>query len=381
MTAKNNGFKWPEKLHVITWIPVGVDISHSWGDLLQADTGMKVHVAGEYDTVDRYRWLGHLKLFDLTSSGTFETSQALTADRRYCVRDGGSFPIRSAWVAAKGNSGFFTRGDSRIKTPHDIKPGTRICKLPSVAATRYDGLLAWAGVSHDDIVWVDVNNVRENCQEVVEGRSDMAFSYPTSLIIIEASKSPHGLGWIDLNAETDPEGAQRFRDIDPMVTFGPNYSGVAAGSQVASGGGIWGITGINFEQTRADTDPELVYHLAKWFDENYGRFKDKHPFNQFRNRETLIEGLRHTFLPCHEGLVSYLKDIGLWTKAHDVRQAENKDLVDRYAAAYQQCQWEADNKKIWVARESEEWVKFWSDYKKANLPEFKHFDDLPKVTA
>ena len=153
-----------------------------------------------------------------------------------------------------------------------------------------------------------------------------------------------------------------------MVTFAPIHSGVA------SAVGHWGTTGFDLEQTRADTDPELVYHLVKWMDENYPRFKDKHPANRFRNRDTLMEDLRHTFLPCHKGLIAYLKDIGLWTKAHDVRQAENKDLVDRYATAYQQCMWEADEKKIWVARESEEWVKFWTDYRQANLPEFKPFD-------
>jgi len=374
MAGKKNGYKWPEKLHVISWMGVGVDVSRSWGDLLQADTGMKVHVAGEFDTVDRFRWLGHLKLFDMTGGAPGETSQMLMGDRRYCVRDGGPFPIRSVWVHSKGNSGFFLRGDSKIKIPQDIKPGTRVNKMTYVAATRIvDGLLAWAGVKHDDIVWVDVNNSVENYQAVVEGRSDLGFSFPTSPTMREAEKNPHSLTWIDLNAEADPEGAKRFREWDPLVTFGPIHSGVESAM------GHWGTVGINFELTRDEADPELVYNLAKWLDENHGRFKDKHAENRFRDRETLAKGLRHTFLPCHEGMIEYLKDIGLWTKAHDKRQAENKDLVDRYAVAYQKCMWEADNKRIWVARESEEWVKLWSDYKKANLPEFMLFDDLPKV--
>ena len=373
MTVKNNGFNWPEKLHVISWKGVGEDVSRSWGDLLQADTGMKVHVAGEYDTVDRFRWLGPLRIFDLTAGSPGETSQMLAGDRRYCVRDGGPFPIRAAWVHSKGNSGFFTRGDSKIKKPQDIKPGTRVNNMTYVAAQRViDGLLAWAGVTHDDIVWVDVNNSVENYQAVIEGRSDLAFSFPTSPTIAEAEKNPHGLGWIDVNADADPEGARRFREWDPLITFGPIHTGVASAI------GIWGTVAVNFELTHADTDPELVYNVAKWMDENHGRFKDTHLENRFRDRETLLEGLRHTFFPCHEGMIKYLKEIGLWTKGHEVRHAENKDLVDRYAAAYQKCQWDADNKKILVARENEEWVQLWSDYKKANLPEFKLFEDLPK---
>jgi hypothetical protein len=94
-----------------------------------------------------------------------------------------------------------------------------------------------------------------------------------------------------------------------------------------------------------------------------------------------MEGLQYTFMPCHEGLIAYLKDLGLWTRAHVLRQKENQDLVDRYAKAYKECMWLADEKRIWVARENKEWIKFWTDYRKANLPEFTQFDSLPKINV
>lgn len=378
---QRNEFRWPDKLDIISWKGIveksrmnrGEDIYHSWTDLLETDTGMKVHVGGEYDNVDRFRWLGHLKIFQLTRGAPNETNQTLIADQRYCVRDGGPFPMRVVWVLSKGNVGFFTRGDSNIKTPHDIKPGTRICRMTYVDVSLImNGLLSWAQVSNDEVVWINVNNSVENCLAVVEGRADLSLSWPTLPTTAEVEKNPYGINWIDLNAKGDPAGSKRFREVDPMVNFGVVHSGVASAI------GHWGIVGINFEVTRADADAELIYNLVKWLDENYKRFKDKHPANLFRNRETFMEGLRHTFLPCHDGTVAYLKDIGLWTKAHEIRQAENKELVDRYAAAYKQCMCEADEKKIWVARENEEWVKFWNDYRKANLPEFKLFDNLPQ---
>jgi hypothetical protein len=344
--------------------------------LLAVDTGIKVHVAGEDDDVDRFRWLGHIKLFDLTGDDGSKTSQMLMANQHHCVRDGGPFPIRIAWVRSKGNAGFFTKGDSGIKTPRDIKPGTRFCRMTYSPKIRMiDGLLAWAKVRHDEIIWVDINKPGESYQSVVEGRSDLSFGFPNSPNILAAERKKQSIKWVDLNAEADPEGAKRFRDRDPLITFGLIHSGVDSAI------GHWGTVGINFELTRKDTNAELVYNLAKWLDENYPRFKDKHPQNKFRNRQTLIEGLRHTYLPCHEGTISYLRDIGIWTKAHDMRQAENESLVDQYAMAYQQCMWEADRQKIWVARESEEWVKFWNDYKKSNLPELKLFDDLPVVAV
>ncbi|RJQ39375.1 MAG: hypothetical protein C4555_03380 [Dehalococcoidia bacterium] len=381
MPAPKNHFKWPEKLHVICWKDNlnwkdSEDVAHSWGDLLAADTGLKLHTAGEFDSVDRYRWLGHLKLFDLTVAAAVETRRMLGAEGRFCVRDGGPFAVRIAWVHSRGNSGFIVRGDSHLRTPYDIKPGTRINRLVFFGSQKVvDGLLAWAGVSHDDIIWVDVGSWEENSQAVVEGRSDIAFAYPNTPSVYQAEENPKGLGWLELNAAADPEGARRFRKIDPVFTFAPMHTGVPSAI------GHWGVTGINFEQTRADVDPGLVYHLAKWFNENHPRFKDRHPVNRFRTLGTLMEGLRYTFLPCHDGLVSYLKDLGFWSKAHELRQRQNREIVDGYAAAYLECMRMADDSKIWVARESEEWVKFWNDYKKSHLTEIKPFDDLPVATG
>lgn len=374
---KEFGYPWPEKLHIIT-IKESIlytnneDITHSWCDLLRTDTSVGVHVALEYDTVDRWRWLGHLKLFDMGASAPFEVRRMLMTDRRYCVRDGGPFPVRIIWASSKGNAGFFVRGDSKIKTPRDIKPGARITRMTKAGSQKIvDGLLAWAGVNHGDIIWVEVGNWEENCRAVVEGRADLAFGLPTSPAVHESEKSLKGLNWVDLNSAVDPEGARRFWEVEPLFSFGPVHSGVASAI------GHWGTVGISFEVTRADLDPELVYNLARWFDTNYERFKDKHPSNRFRNRETLVEGLRHTFIPCHEGLVAYLKDVGLWTSAHDLRQHQNRTLVDRYAAAYQDCMRQADDQHIWVARENDAWVNFWTDYRQANLPGFKLFEDLP----
>jgi hypothetical protein len=312
-----------------------------------------------------------MKLFELTVAAAVETKRMLAAEGRFCVRDGGPFPIRIAWVHSRGNSGFLVRRDSPIKTPYDIKPGTRINRLVAFGSQKVvDGLLAWGRVNQSGIIWVDVDSWDENCQAVIDGLSDIAFCYPNTPSVAQAETKAK-LGWIDLDAKADPEGAKRFRRLDPIFNFAPMHTGVPSAI------GHWGVTGINFEQTRADVDPELIYHLARWFDENHSRFRDRHPVNNFRTIETLMYGLRYTFLPCHDGLISYLKDKGLWTKANDLRQRQNRELVDRYAAAYQECMRQADEKRIWVARESEEWVKLWQKYKKANLEEIVPFDDLP----
>ena len=194
---------------------------------------MQVHIGGEYDTVYRFRWIGQLKIFDMTGGSPGETSQMLMADRRYATRDGGPFPLRIVWAHSRGNSGFFTRRGSPIKVPQDIKPGTRICDMtPYVAATRvFDGLLAWAGTDPKDIEWVPVHNSVENWKAVIEGRADLSFSFPTSPTQWDAYNTEVSTDWIDLNAEKDPEGARRFREWDPLVNFGPILPGGVPSAQ------------------------------------------------------------------------------------------------------------------------------------------------------
>ena len=175
-----------------------------------------------------------------------------------------------------------------------------------------------------------------------------------------------------MNAEKDPDGAKRFREWDPLVNFGAILP-----VGVPSAKGKWGTAGINLEITRANADPGLVYNIAKWFNENYARYTEGHPENQYRTLETLLEGLKHTYMPCHEGLITYLKELGVWTPAHDKRQAENIALVDRYIAEFRKVMTLADEKSIWVSPESPEWVEMWNDYKAKNIPPFILFEDLP----
>lgn len=376
MSAKKSSrkeYRWPEKYRIITWLGTAVDGARSWADLLAEDTGMKIIVGGDTNTVNRFRWLGRVGLSQQTIGAPSETSQMIMADRKYAVRDGGPFQVRVLWMQSKGNAGFFTRGDSKIKTPHDIKPGTRITDMnPYVAATRVvDGLLAWAQVNHKDIAWVPVHNSDENIGAVIEGRADICFNMPISKQIQEAAKNPLGLGLVELNAEEDPEGARRFRELDPLVSFGkiPKES-------LAMVGGKWGTQGLNLELTNAREEPEQVYHIAKWLDENHHRYKDRHRENRFRIREWLMKALEETFIPVHEGLKMYLKDLGLWTVKHEKRDYQNLDVLTRYVDAYQKLIWAADDAGLEVRTENDKWVALWENYRNAYLPKIRLHDSL-----
>jgi hypothetical protein len=226
-------------------------------------------------------------------------------------------------------------------------------------------------VKHEDIVWVPVHNSDENISAVVEGRADICFNMPISRHVQEASKNPLGLDMVDLNAEQDPEGARRFRERDPLVSFGP-----VPKESLAMIAGRWGTQGLNLELTNAREPAEQVYHIAKWLDENHLRYKDRHRENRFRTRQWLMKALEETFVPVHEGLKMYLKDLGLWTEKHERRDRKNLDTLTRYVDSYQRLMWAADDAGMEVRPENEKWVQLWENYRDAYLPPIKLHNGL-----
>ncbi len=365
-------YKWPEELKAMGWTGLGEDILKSWANLLSAETGIKVTVIGTPDTVTRFRAI-HNGQAHITAGGAGELARMLEAKQRYAGRETGPFPLRVVWVQSRSNSGFFVRGDSPVRTIYDIKPGIRMPDMRTYIEDQpiVDALLAWAGIGEEDVVWVPAKNATHKAELVVQGKADIAFAIPTAESIKKAELNPHGIRWIDLNPETDPEGAKRFWAVKPLITFGPIFSGVPSSI------GHWGTCGTSLYFTREQTDASFVYHLARWLDENYHRFKNLHPWNEFMRRDILLEELKRTFVPCHEGLVLYLKELGLWTSAHDRRQKANIELVSRYCTAYDEAIAMADRKGISIEPKNPAWVELWESYKKKlDLPPFRVFQSL-----
>lgn len=364
-------WRWPVELAITAQSGVGVAVAKSWGQVLEADTGIKVRIGAESNVVHRLRWTAR-GMFHLTAGGSSKTRQTLVAEPPFALRDGGPFPVRVVWSQSRDNAGFFVRADSPIESIYDIKPGTRLVGLTGAATSPiYQAFLAWAKVEWDDVVWVKPSDAEDKTRAVMEGRADLTFAIPTSASVYQAEATPPGIRWLELNAAADPAGARRFKAVDPLINFAPIINGVPSSL------GVWGTCGTSLYTTRQATDAALVYHLAQWLDENWTKYRDLHSWNQYMTRDVLKEELNHTFLPCHEGLVAYLTDLGLWTEALQRRHQENISLIDRYCRAYQAAIDIADDRLIPVSPDSEEWLKLWRDYQRElALPDFHAFDGL-----
>ena len=171
-----------------------------------------------------------------------------------------------------------------------------------------------------------------------------------------------------LNPKEDPEGAERWWAAQPETSFGQSQIGVPTSI------GVWMTTTISRYGTPASTDPELIYHLVKWLDENFDKYKDAHTLCVFMTLDILMELAETDYMPLHDGTVKYLEEKGLWTEAHEKRRQEQIELITRYIEAYSTAIEMADDMGIRIDPYGEEWLEFWENYKEElGLPKFHKY--------
>jgi len=121
--------------------------------------------------------------------------------------------------------------------------------------------------------------------------------------------------------------------------------------------------------TSVDTDPELVYNIVKWVDENYDSFKDSHPWCTAMTLDLLLKEAETHYEPIHDGAVRYLEEKGLWTTELEARRQFNIEQLTKWVDAYQDAIGMADDRDIDVNQDNEEWQELWENYRASkNLP-------------
>jgi hypothetical protein len=132
--------------------------------------------------------------------------------------------------------------------------------------------------------------------------------------------------------------------------------------------------------TRVQTDPELVYRIIKWLDENYDRYKDGAPWCKTMTLDNLVALAQEHYEPIHDGAVRYLKEKGLWTDALEARNKYNTELMTKWVDAYQTAIGMADDRGIVVKSDNVDWQKLWEDYRASeNLPLLVYFQGPGKA--
>jgi len=354
-------WQWPEKLHIVAAGNSGMVKYVSFLTPMSADVGTQIRVVPESAGEARAELVAGGSMF-MMAVGKSSVKNSIEAVENWATEKGGPFNVRIVWVHALSASAVFVRGDSDIQTIYDIKPGHKwaVWSMTDSVLRVPRGILDWIQVSHDDIHWINSGTSEGSVRAIAEGRADITWFFPSSAQVYEAATAPHGIRFLDLNSDLDPEGAARFRERGAMYVFGPMTAGTGATPEAI---GAWGTIGYKYGVTRAGADDELVYHFAEWLDENYEVYKDTHASNVDMSLEALMISLENTYIPVHEGLRRYLIDKGAWTDAHERRQKQNVGLIDAYVKAYNEAKALAETQGIAIDASNENWLQLWAQYK------------------
>ena len=370
--TSKDGWSWPRELPVLATGQSGMAAAVAWGSVLERETGTRVRITQASPRL-RTQGIADGRFFSVNIVTT-ELPMYLEAWGAEAIPDWGPFQMRGVWPMSKSNQGYATARDSAIVTPLDIKPGTRIGWMSFSPTGKHpiQALLAWAGLSDEDVVWVPAGNYNAMVRMIDLGSADLIYCFPFSPAALEAETAPSGLRWLELNPNQQPEGAARFREVMPTAAFAPMGGDAAPSAQ-----GVWSIEVLGRAVTRAETDPELVYHVAKWFHESHALYGDKHTWCTQMTLENLKQDMATSFVPYHDGVVRLAKEIGFWDERYQRRHDRNVELLTRYVDGFKACVEEARAQGVDTDPLSEAWWAYWEQWKTRHaVPKLRLFDGL-----
>jgi TRAP transporter TAXI family solute receptor len=356
-------WSWPKYFNVIT--PTVGTANHSlavaWTPIFTATTGVRARVLPAPTGYARTEWLnareGVLSLYQ--PSDYFDQLDAVEG---YATRIGGPSDTRVINVNLVTAWGYMVRGDSHIKTINDIKPGTRVAFYTgsSFIVAGIDALLAYAGLTRKDVTLVEIGSYGANTNVVVEGRADITFTSPISGPSYQAEAGPHGIRWLEIpSRDKNPAAYDRYRKIQPGYVLSKTLAGVKSSL------GLQMDHAYQTNHVRADEDPEFVYQLTKWMDQNYDKFKDKFTHAKMMSLANLVAYLEIGSLePLHEGTIRYLKEKNLWKPQYQARQDKIVALAQARVKAYKAALEMATDKGLSTVPGNKDWVALWANYRK-----------------
>ena len=247
-----------------------------------------------------------------------ESSYASEGMYLFGSREWGPQPITQLIMSVSdGTSAMVTARDAGIKTVADLK-GRRVAWVKSAASLQNSirGHLAFAGLTWDDVIKVEVPGYAASVQAVIDGQADAAYGTTNSAPFLKIEASPRGLRFLPLPHD-DEAGWKRLLDVLPfffpaIAKEGPTIP--PEGMQMAS-------AAYPVLATMPFTSADQNYNLTKAMVTFYDAYKDSAPgaYGWSIDRQRFTEGL----LPFNEGPIRYYKEIDRWTPEAQAKQDEN----------------------------------------------------------
>jgi len=237
---------------------------------------------------------------------------------------GDGFPRASTDVRALGRIwtipyAFITQGNSGITKMEDLKGKRVMGNMPTnVALTRLNiAMLKSGDLSTDDVNFVKSGGLIDGINAIVEGRADAAPIAVTMPALIEANGAADGGIRVIANGAMADE-----------AFYGGEVKGTRLGEAKPNKRRAFiteTVPIVNFDTllvTSASLSDDDAYKLIKTLHENWEQLREDYPPLRSVAQDKLA--LVDVTAPYHSGAIRYFKEVGLWTDAHEAKQASFK---------------------------------------------------------
>ena len=239
----------------------------------------------------------------------------------FASKEWGPQPLRVVMTAiGTNNLALSTAKDANIRTMADLK-GKRISWVRAGDALNWNvaANLAFAGLTWDDVVKVEVSGFKASIDAIINGQSDAAFMSTITPHAKRLAASPRGLYWPPL-PHNDVEGWKRMANAHPVNQKHVATAGANIDKDHPHEGAVYAYPAL---VTNASKDTDIVYNMLKGVVSQYNNFKNAAPGGtgwSIRNQNMTWA------LPYHRGAIKYWKEIGIWS---DEAQKHNDMLIKR----------------------------------------------------
>ncbi len=251
------------------------------------------------------------------ASETFFSSEGIF---EFANPDWGPQDVRTV-LAAPATFGVIVTKKSGIKTLYDLK-GKRVTWIVGNPShySKMTAYLAFAGLTWDDVIRVDVPSYGQAWETLKSGQADAMVGSASAGAAYELDSSQFGIHYPPFPAE-DKAGWERMSKV--IDFFSPFEETVGAGISKEKPAHM---TEYRYPiiVVFKDADPEFVYNYVKAMHESFGLYEKvtsvMHRWNVNQS------GTAPSEAPFHEGAIRYLKEKGIWTEKH---QSWNEKRLSR----------------------------------------------------
>jgi uncharacterized protein len=274
----------------------------------------------------------------------------------------GPEPVRVIWQANKQiGTGLLTVKDSPINTTYDLKGKKVVFFIGNPGMQTYvDVGLAFAGLTWDDVIKVEVSGLTDAKTALFTGKVDVIMAMAKGGYAMEIAAAPSGIKWLSLPL-SDKEGWARLQKQFPF--YYPVVNTTGAGITEQNPVELYSVSYPNIYCMKYSVSDDEAYWMAKAINESFDEFKDiVQPEMELWSIDNFFE--TSITVPFHEGAVKYFKEIGRWSEELEKKQAELLAHQDLVRQAWEEAGNEADELQL----KAKDWAAFWEKKRVEKIP-------------